>query len=60
MTLWHDIEVTNEQMQCTLQSHVVRDLSNMKLCVLAIEKHLQLGLEQDQDVVLGTTYEVPD
>ena len=24
------------------------------------EKYLQLGLEQDQDVVLGTTYEVPD
>ena len=60
VTLWHDIEITKVQMQFTLQSHLLRDLSNMKFFVLVMEKHLQLGLEQDQDVVLGTTYEVPD
>ncbi len=47
-------------MQFTLQSHLLRDLSNMKFFVLVMEKHLQLGLEQHQNVVLGTTYEVPD
>ncbi len=47
-------------MQCTLQSHLLRYLGNMKFFVLVMEKHLQLGLEQHQDVVLGPAYEVPD
>ena len=34
--------------------------SRLYLFVILVGKYLQLGLEQHQDVLLGTTYEVPD
>jgi len=35
-------------------------LSRLYLFVILVEFYLQLGLQQHQDILLGTTYEIPD